>query len=67
MHINEPTPVKDRTGAVIGSIERLPNGDEILRNNSDEVRGYYDAEADVTRDENKSIVAKGNKLRSMVC
>ena len=67
MHLNQPTPIKDRAGVVIGSIEHLPNGDQILRNNHDEVRGYYDSEADVTRDQNKSIVAKGNKLRSMIC
>ena len=67
MHLNQPTPIKDRTGAVIGSIERQSNGDEILRNNQNEIRGYYDSQADVTRDENKSIVAKGNKLRSMIC
>ena len=67
MHLNQPTPITDRTGAVIGSIEHLENGDQILRNKHDEVRGYYDARADVTRDENKNIVAKGNKLRTMIC
>ena len=67
MHVNQPMTIKDRAGVVIGSIERLPNGDEVLRNNQDQVRGYYDAEGDVTRDENKNIVAKGNKLRSMIC
>ena len=67
MHLNQPTPIKDRAGVVIGSIERQPNGDEILRNKHDEIRGYYEAEADVTRDENKNIVAKGNKLRTMIC
>lgn len=67
MHQNQPTPITDRTGAVVGSIEHLPNGDEILRNNSNEIRGYYDSAADSTRDQNKNIVAKGNKLRSMIC
>ena len=67
MHLNEPTPIKDRAGEVVGSIEHLPNGDQILRNKNDEIRGYYDHEADCTRDENKSIVAKGNKLRTMIC
>ncbi len=67
MHLNQPTPITDRTGAVVGSIEQLPNGDQILRNAQDQVRGFYDAEGDVTRDENKNIVAKGNKLRSMIC
>jgi hypothetical protein len=67
MHLNEPTPITDRTGAVVGSIEQLPNGDQILRSQTNEIRGYYDREADSTRDANKNIVAKGNKLRSMVC
>jgi hypothetical protein len=67
MHQNQPEPIKDRTGAVVGSIEHLSNGDEILRNSSNEIRGYYDREVDCTRDHNKNIVAKGNKLRSMIC
>ena len=48
-------------------IETLPNGDQVLRNAQNVVRGYYEAEGDHTRDENKNIVAKGNKLRSMIC
>ena len=67
MHTNQPVPIEDRAGVVIGTIENLPNGDQILRNNSDEIRGYYDAKGDVTRDAEKNIVAKGNKLRSMIC
>ena len=67
MHQNQPTPITDRTGAVVGTIEHLPNGDQILRNQQNEIRGYYDQAADVTRDHNKSVVAKGNKLRSMIC
>jgi hypothetical protein len=31
------------------------------------VRGYYDAKGDFTRDASENIVAKGNKLRSMIC
>jgi hypothetical protein len=67
MHTNEPTPIMDRAGIVVGSIETLPNGDQVLRNAQNEVRGYYEAEGDHTRDENQNIVAKGNKLRSMIC
>jgi hypothetical protein len=67
MHLNEPQPIRDRAGNVIGTIEQKENGNQVLRNAQKEVRGYYDAEADVTRDENQSIVAKGNKLRSMIC
>lgn len=67
MHLNEPQPIRDRAGNVVGSIEQQANGNEVLRNAQKQIRGYYDAEADVTRDENQNIVAKGNKLRSMIC
>lgn len=67
MHLNEPQPIRDRAGNVIGTVEHQENGDEILRNAQNEVRGYYDALADVTRDADQRIVAKGNKLRSMIC
>jgi hypothetical protein len=67
MHLNEPQPIRDRAGNVIGSIEQQANGNEVLRNAQHEVRGYYDAEGDVTRDADQNIVAKGNKLRSMIC
>ena len=67
MHTNQPEALRDRAGNVVGSIETQSNGDQILRNAENEVRGYYDAESDVTRDADKHIVAKGNKLRSMIC
>ena len=67
MHTNTPTPIKDRAGNVVGSIEVLPNGDEVLRDNENNVRGYYEAQGDHTRDADQKIVAKGNKLRSMIC
>src|SRR5687767_8814452 len=67
MHTNQPKPVRVRAGNVLGSIETQPNGDQVLCNAQNEVRGYYDAEGDVTRDADKNIVAKGNKLRSMIC
>ena len=67
MHINQPEPIRDRAGNEIGSIETDAAGNQVLRNQRHEVRGYYDAQADVTRDENENIVAKGNKLRTMIC
>ena len=67
MHTNQPEAIQDRAGNQVGSIETQANGDQILRNAQNEVRGYYDAEGDVTRDSEKNIVAKGNKLRSMIC
>ena len=67
MHTNQPEPITDRAGNVVGSIEIQPNGDQILRDKDDVVRGYYDLKGDFTRDADKNIVAKGNKLRSMIC
>jgi hypothetical protein len=67
MHTNAPTPIKDRAGVVVGSIEALPNGDEVLRDTENKIRGYYEAQGDHTRDADKNIVAKGNKLRSLIC
>ena len=67
MHTTEATPVRDPAGNVVGRIETMPNGDQVLRNASNEVRGYYDARGDFTRDAEQNIVAKGNKLRSMIC
>ena len=67
MHTNTPTPIKDRAGVVVGSIEALPNGDEVLRDTENKIRGYYEAQGDHTRDADQNIVAKGNKLRSMIC
>ena len=67
MHTNQPEPIRDRAGNPVGTIETKPNGDEVLRNTKDEIRGYYDAEGDFTRDADQKIVAKGNKLRTMIC
>ena len=67
MHVNQPEPIRDRAGTVVGSIETQPNGDQVLRDTRNAVRGYYEAEGDFTRDADKNIVAKGNKLRSMIC
>lgn len=67
MHTNQPEPIRDRAGNVVGSIETKPDGDQVLRDTKEEVRGYYDAKGDFTRDAAENIVAKGNKLRSMIC
>ena len=67
MHANQPEPITDRAGVVVGSIETQANGDKVLRNAQNEIRGYYEAKGDVTRDADKNIVAKGDKLRSMIC
>jgi hypothetical protein len=61
------TDIQDRAGVVVGHVENQPNGDQVLRDTQNEIRGYYDAKGDYTRDANQNIVAKGNKLRSLIC
>jgi hypothetical protein len=61
------TEIRDRVGNVVGHIENRPNGDQILRDTDNQVRGYYDYKGDYTRDADQNIVAKGNKLRSLIC
>lgn len=61
------TDIRDRAGNVVGHIESRPNGDQILRDAENKVRGYYEYKGDYTRDADQKIVAKGNKLRSLIC
>lgn len=63
----ERIPVKDPKGNTIGHIEQLDGGDQVLRDGNDVIRGYYDAQGDYTRDAERNILAKGNKLRSLMC
>jgi hypothetical protein len=67
MHIGQSELIRDRAGNVVGSIETQENGDQVLRDTANQVRGYYDSVGDFTRDANQSILAKGNKLRSLIC
>jgi hypothetical protein len=61
------TAIHDRAGNVVGHVENQANGDQVLRDTQNQVRGYYDAKGDYTRDADQNIVAKGNKLRSLIC
>ena len=61
------TEIQDRAGNVVGHIENQPNGDQVLRDTENHVRGYYDSKGDYTRDADQKILAKGNKLRSLIC
>lgn len=45
---------------IIGYIETLPNGDQIVRDFYRKVLGRYDAASDTTRDFYGKIVARGN-------
>jgi hypothetical protein len=61
------TEIHDRAGNVVGHIESQPTGDQVLRDTENQVRGYYDSKGDYTRDADQKILAKGNKLRSLIC
>lgn len=60
-------PIRDGAGNVVGHIESLANGNQVLRDTHNTVRGYYDAKGDFTRGADEQILAKGNKLRSLIC
>lgn len=59
--------IRDAAGNVVGTIETEANGRQIAKHADGSVRGYYDPDGDFTRDENQNIVAKGNRLRAMIC
>jgi hypothetical protein len=63
----ETVDVKDYKGNVVGRIEIADDGSEVLRDLDDNVKGYYDRRGDYTRGPDQRILAKGNKLRSLIC
>ena len=52
---------------LLGTIETAADGSQIWRDAAGKIRGYYDATTDHTRAADKSILAKGNILRSLIC
>ncbi|MEO8039295.1 MAG: hypothetical protein ABI794_11030 [Betaproteobacteria bacterium] len=59
--------INDAAGTVLGSIETAADGKQVLKDAQGKVRGYYEPDGDHTRDEDFNIVAKGNRLRAMIC
>jgi hypothetical protein len=59
--------IRDGAGNVIGTIETDGAGRQTAKHADGSVRGYYDPDGDFTRDEHENIVAKGNRLRAMIC
>jgi hypothetical protein len=59
--------VKDYKGNLVGRIEIAEDGNQVLRDLEDNVKGYYDSSGDYTRGPDQQILAKGNKLRSLIC
>ncbi len=59
--------VKDPKGNVVGYVETQENGDQVLRDVGGNIKGYYDKSGDYTRGPDQNILAKGNRLRSLIC
>ncbi len=59
--------IKDPKGNVVGRIEVKDDGNQVLTDLQGSVRGYYDRNGDYTRGPDQQILAKGNKLRSLIC
>lgn len=57
----------DSAGNVLGYIEQNPDGSQVLKDSQRKGKGYYDAAGDHTRDAGQNIVAKGNRLRELIC
>jgi hypothetical protein len=63
----ETETIKEANGNVLGTIEINSDGSQILKDADGKVRGYYDPTTDHTRGPDHSILAKGNKLRTLIC
>lgn len=59
--------LRDSAGNVLGRIERGEDGAKTLRNADGEIKGFYDPTGDFTRDAQQNIVAKGDRLRELIC
>lgn len=59
--------LKDVAGNIIGHIETQDDGKQVLKDAENEIKGYYEPDADHTRDADYNIVAKGNRIRSLIC
>lgn len=64
MHIEE---LKDPAGNPLGRIEHGDGGAKTLKNVHGEIKGFYDPAGDCTRDAQQNIVAKGDRLRELIC
>ena len=57
----------DDAGNILGYIERNDDGSQVLKDSQRKIKGYYDPVGDHTRDADLNIVAKGNRLRELIC
>lgn len=63
----ETMEIRDPKGNLLGRIEVQDDGNQVLKDLEGTVKGYYDRSGDYTRGPDQQIVAKGNKLRSLMC
>lgn len=63
----ETIDIQDGHGNVVGHIQVQDDGNQVLTDLEGSVRGYYDQRGDYTRGPDEQILAKGNKLRSLIC
>lgn len=64
MHIEE---LKDSAGNLLGRIEHGDGDAKTLKDAAGEIKGFYDPAGDYTRDAQQNIVAKGDRLRELIC
>lgn len=58
--MSKTTILKDFSGRIIGFVETDIKGNKTIRDFYRRIKGYYDAEQDVTRDFYKKIIARGD-------
>lgn len=57
----------DAAGNILGYIEHNEDGSQVLKDSQRQIKGYYDPAGDHTRDADLNILAKGNRLRELIC
>lgn len=58
--------IRDFNNQIIGTIETKPNGDQVLRNFSQQIIGYYFKSENRTRTFNRQIISQGNTLLGLL-
>ncbi|MBV9962038.1 MAG: hypothetical protein JO072_07295 [Parafilimonas sp.] len=58
--------LRDRTGALLGTIETKSDGKQELRDRTGSLKGVYDPKSNQTRDRTGSLVGSGNLLTSLL-
>jgi hypothetical protein len=59
-------PLRDSSQRIIGYIETKPDGSQIGRDAFQRIKGYYDPNANATKDASLRIVGYGNLLASLI-